>query len=305
MDLPDLDDLEFFDGIATAGTLTEAARRWGVSTSAVSKRLASLERRLGAQLVRRSTRRLSLTDEGDRYAAGAARLLPLISDLEEDVGRRRGALRGRVAVHATMGLGRSHVAPALGAFAATNPGVSVELELSHLPLHVAGSPFDFAIRVGHRDDSALLCRTLLPNRRVVCASPGYVTEHGAPRCLTDIAEHQCIVIREIDTDHTVWRFGDDAAETTVRVPGTMITNDGDVATRWCVDGHGLLMRSLWHVGPLLRDGVLVRVLHEVPTPRADVVAMYPAGRHLSRRAAAALDHLADELDRRLGDATAD
>ncbi|MGD9986193.1 LysR family transcriptional regulator [Pseudonocardia sp.] len=304
MDLPDLDDLEFFDGIATAGTLTEAARRWGVSTSAVSKRLAHLERRLGAQLVRRSTRRLSLTEEGDRYAAGAARLLPLISDLEEDVGRRRGALRGRVAVHATMGLGRAHVAPALGAFAAAHPGVSVELELSHLPLHVAGSPFDVAVRVGHRDDSSLRTRTLLPNRRVVCASPRYVAEHGAPHRLTDIADHHCIVIREIDTDHTVWRFGDDDAETTLRVPGTMITNDGDVATRWCVDGHGLLMRSLWHVGPLLRDGVLVRVLHEVPTPSADVVAMYPAGRHLSRRAAAALDHLADELHRRLGDATA-
>ncbi|GAY12752.1 LysR family transcriptional regulator [Pseudonocardia sp. N23] len=304
MDLPDRDDLQFFDGIAAAGTLTEAARRWGVSTSAVSKRLAHLERRLGAQLVRRSTRRLSLTDEGERYAAGAARLLPLISDLEEDVGHRRGALRGRVAVHCTMGLGRSHVAPALGAFAAEHPGVSLELELSHLPLHVAGSPFDFAIRVGSRDDSAVRTRTLLPNRRVVCASPRYLAEHAAPQTLTDLAGHHCIVIREIDTDHTVWRFGTDGDETTVRVPGTMISNDGDVATRWCVDGHGLLMRSLWHVGPLLRDGVLVRVLREVPTPRADVVAIHPVGRHLSRRAAAALDHLAAELDRRLGAATA-
>lgn len=304
MDLPDLDDLEFFDGIATAGTLTEAARRWRVSTSAVSKRLAHLERRLGAQLVRRSTRRLSLTDEGVRYAAGAARLLPLINDLEEDVGHRRDVLRGSVAVHCTMGLGRAHVAPVMGAFAAANPAVSVELELSHLPLHVAGSPFDFAIRVGRRDDTSVRTRMLLPNRRVVCASPNYLATRPAPRGLTDLADHDCIVIREIDTDHALWRFGSDGAETTVRVPGTMVTNDGDVATRWCLDGHGLIMRSLWHVGPLLRDGALVRVLEDVPTPRADVVAVHPAHHALSRRAAAALDHLAVELDRRLGAATA-
>ncbi|MFP5022576.1 LysR family transcriptional regulator [Pseudonocardia phyllosphaerae] len=298
MDLPELDDLRFFSGVAAAGTLTEAARVWGVSVSAVSKRLARLERRLGARLVQRSTRRLTLTDEGRRYAAGAADVLGQIDDLEDDVGRGSGRLHGRVAVHSSMGFGRAHVAPLLGSFAAAHPDLRVDLELSHLPVHVGGTGYDLAIRTAPLPDSRLHARPLVRNRRVVCAAPDYLRRRGTPRELAELAGHDCIVIRETDTAYAHWRFGTSPADSTaVRVTGAMTCNDGEVATAWCLAGRGLVMRSLWQVAPLLAAGDLVQVLDDVPTPPADFLAVHDA--HPPRRVAAVLDHLATGLAERL------
>lgn len=290
MDLPEVDDLQFFDRVARCATLTEAARTWGVSTSAVSKRLARLENRIGIRLINRSTRRLSLTGEGLHYAAGVAEILGRIADLEESVTTDQRALRGRVAVHSTIGLGRAHIAPLLGTLRTRHPGVEVELDLSHLPLNITGTSFDLAIRVGRLKDSRLQFRRLHENRRVLCAAPGYLAGRTRPTSPADLADHQCIVIRENDSDYAIWRFGDEADETAIRVHGSMISNDGDIATRWCLQGHGLLMRSLWQVAPMFRDGTLEQVLPEIPTPPADIYAVHGAGRP-PRRVLAVLDHL--------------
>ncbi|OLL75540.1 Transcriptional regulator, LysR family [Pseudonocardia sp. Ae168_Ps1] len=297
MDLPELDDLRFFTGIAAAGTLTEAARVWGVSVSAVSKRLARLERRLGARLVNRSTRRLTLTDEGRRYAEGAVDVLGRIDDLEDDIGRRSARLHGRIAIHATMGFGRSHLAPLLGSFGAAHPDLRIDLELSHLPVHVGGTGYDFAVRAGPLPDSRMHARPLLRNRRVVCAAPSYVARRGEPRTLGELAEHDCIVIRENDTAYAHWRFGTGADVAGVRVTGSTTCNDGEVATAWCLAGRGLVMRSLWQVAPLLEAGELVQVLPGIPTPPADLVAVHDASP--PRRVVAALDHLVAGLAERL------
>ncbi|MDI2028170.1 LysR family transcriptional regulator [Saccharopolyspora sp. TS4A08] len=298
MELPELDDLQFFDGIARATTLTGSARQWGVNVSTVSKRLARLERRLGVQLVNRSTRRLSLTAEGRRYAEGAGRLLGQIADLEDDIGEQRAGLRGRISVHSSIGLGRAHIAPLLGELAAAHSDLEVDLELSHLPVHVAGTPYDFAVRVGRLPDSRLHARLLHANRRVVCAAPGYLERRGEPRTLPDLAEHDCIVIRENDTDFMNWRFGEEGDQA-VRVAGAMVSNDGDVATEWCLAGRGMVMRSLWQVAPLLRDGRLVQVLPEIPSPRADIYALSRPVQALPRRAREAIEHLRRGLATRL------
>ncbi|MFD4253375.1 LysR family transcriptional regulator [Amycolatopsis thermoflava] len=301
MELPEFDDLRFFAGVAAASTLTEAGHRWGVSVSAVSKRLARLERRLDAQLINRSTRRFTLTPEGERYRDVAAEVLQRIDDVEDEIGRQRHGLRGRIAVQSSIGLGRAHVAPLLGELAAGHPQLRVDLELSHLPVHVGGTAFDFAVRVGPLPDSRLRSRLLHRNRRIVCAAPAYLREHGEPRTLDDLGAHSCIVIRENDTDYAIWRFGTADEPVNVRVEGTLTTNDGDVATDWCRAGRGLLMRSLWRVAPLLADGSLVPVLRELPTPRADVHAVLSGTRHPPRRVATALDHLVRGFARRLPD----
>ncbi|MEV7037557.1 LysR substrate-binding domain-containing protein [Amycolatopsis sp. NPDC051061] len=209
--------------------------------------------------------------------------------------RDRASLRGRLAVHSSIGLGRAHIAPLLGDFAQAH----TDLELSHLPLHVAGTPYDFAVRVGRLPDSRLHARLLHPNRRVVCAAPGYLERREPPRTLPDLADHDCIVIRENDIDFMNWRFGDDGDESVVRVAGTMISNDGDVATAWCLAGRGMVMRSLWQVAPLLRDGSLVRVLPGIPAPPADIYALHAAVHGLPRRAREAIEHLLDGLAARL------
>ncbi|WP_017538250.1 LysR family transcriptional regulator [Nocardiopsis halophila] len=300
--LSDLDDLEFFAAVARSPSLTSAAREWGVTLSAVSKRLTRLEERLAAQLVRRSTRRLSLTEAGELYASGARGILQDRADLEERVGRSSGRLQGPIALHSTMGLGRHHIAPLLREFAEAHPGVGVELTLSEHAFSIAGSGYDAAVRVGPPPDARLRLRRLHPNRRLVCAAPSYLEAHGAPRTPAELSGHNCLVIKENDADFGVWRFGTGPGdETAVRVSGDMAGNDGEVIVGWCLEGRGLMLRSAWHALPLIRSGRLVQVLPQVPTPPADVFAVTDATAFLPRRTRALLDHLAHGLAARLAE----
>lgn len=304
MDLSTIDDLEFFDQLARARSLTEAARTWGRSVSAVSKRLSHLETRLGVQLIRRSTRRMSLTEEGRRYAEGAQGLLERRHDLEESITARRGTLKGRITVQCTRGLGRTHIAPLLGAFTEEHPEVEVDLQLTSLPLDLARTDFDIAIRVGELRDSRLQVRRLARNRRVVCAAPSYLTDHATPQSTADLDEHNCIVLRENHHDYALWRFGAEGREI-VRVDGSLSADDGEVVTDWCARGLGLIMRSTWHVAPMLAAGTLVRVLPDIETPPADIFALVPESTLTPRRVSALIDHLGAGLTRRLEDGGAE
>ncbi|MFI9503611.1 LysR family transcriptional regulator [Nocardia sp. NPDC052566] len=292
------DDVLFFGVVAKASSLTEAAREMGTSVSSVSKRLSRIERRLGVSLMTRTTRRLTLTSEGERYAAGSAAIAAELTELEDSLSEHS-ELVGRIRVHATVGLGRAHIAPLVAEFCTAHPRVQVELELSPLPLNIAGTTFDVGIRVGALQDSRLTAKRLHPNRRIVCASPEYLRRHGTPAEPKQLHNHNCIVLRENEGDYALWRFGTDSDETAIRVAGNLSSNDGDVITRWCVEGYGLIMRSTWHVAPLLREGALVQVLTDVPTPSADIHALYLATAHVPRRISSLVDHLTEGLARRV------
>ncbi|MFF3227295.1 LysR family transcriptional regulator [Nocardia suismassiliense] len=293
------DDVTFFDIVARSRSLTEAAREFGVSVSSVSKRLAQMEARLGVLLVQRSTRRLTLTPEGERYAAGASVIAAQLEELEDSIAEQRHELRGRVHVRSTIGLGRAHISALLADFVERNPQVQVDLELSALPLNIAGTGFDIDIRVGVLPDSRLTATRLRVNRRVLCASPEYLRRNGSPATLDELDQHNCIILRENESDYALWRFESGGKELAVRVAGNLISNDGDVITRWCLEGRGLVMRSLWHVDPLLRDGSLVQVLPDIQTPSADISALYAAAAPLPRRTRAVIDHLKAGLGPRI------
>ncbi|QIS12889.1 LysR family transcriptional regulator [Nocardia arthritidis] len=294
------DDVLFFDIVARSRSLTEAAREFGVSVSAVSKRLAQIESRLGVPLIQRTTRRLSLTPEGERYAAGAARIAAELEQLEDSVAEQHGELRGRLHVRSTIGLGRAHIADLVAEFVGAHPQSQIDLELSSAPLNIAGTGFDIDIHVGALPDSRLTATRLCRNRRIVCAAPEYLREHGAPATTAELDRHNCIVLRENESDYALWRFVEpDGKESAVRVTGNLVSNDGDVIVGWCLEGRGLIMRSLWHVGPLLRAGALVRVLPEIDTPSADIYATYAAAPAVPRRTRALLDHLERGLAARI------
>ncbi|MFC9557036.1 LysR family transcriptional regulator [Rhodococcus sp. NPDC056960] len=293
------DDALFFDVVARASSLTEAAREFGVSVSSVSKRLSRIEGRLGVRLIQRTTRRLTLTSEGERYAAGAAVIAAELTELEESISEAHAELVGRVRIHATLGLGRAHIAPLVAQFLDKHPRLNIELDLSPLPLNIAGTTFDIGIRVGSLQDSRLTAKRLCRNRRVVCAAPEYLERCGIPLEPKDLEHHNCIVIRENEGDYALWRFGADHDETAIRVSGNLLCNDGDAVTQWCVEGHGVIMRSIWHVAPLLRDGTLVQVLPHIPTPAADVHALYSATAQVPRRIRELVDHLATGLSGRI------
>lgn len=174
-----LDDLAFFRQLALAGNLTATARELGLSLSAVSKRLKQIEARLGVELATRTTRRWTLTAEGERYLARGMALLEELAELEESLGEDRRALAGPIRINATFGFGRRHVAPLLSDFCAQHPGIEASLELSNFPAPLVEG-VDLGIRIGEPPDSRLVARRLVINRRVPCASPDYLTRHGRP-----------------------------------------------------------------------------------------------------------------------------
>jgi LysR family transcriptional regulator, transcriptional activator for dmlA len=291
------DDAQFFATVSTARSLTAAARELGTSVSTVSKRLSRLEARLGTRLVARTTRSFSLTSEGERYALGAKRIASDLVALEDSLSDA-GEPAGRIRVQTSAGIGRHHISPLVGEFCARHRRVQVDVQLSPLPLGAIESSFDVGIRVGSIHDSRLTAKRLCHNTRIVCAAPDYVRRHGRPEHPSELSRHNCLILRENDGDYALWRFGADGAQS-VRVDGSLSSNDGDVITQWCVDGHGLIMRSSWHVRALLDRGVLVPLLTDHVTPTADVHAVYSATAVVPNRVRSLIGFLAERLPARV------
>src|SRR5262245_54839444 len=189
-------DLGFFSALAAKGSLSAAARELGVTTPAVSKHLAQIEARLGVPLVRRTTRRMSLTPEGELYLAHARRILGEIDEMEEQLGTSKESPKGLLRVNASLGFGRSHVAPLISRFVRKYPQVEVQLQLSVDPPPLAEDSFDICIRFGTPPDARVVARRIAPNRRLLCAAPAYLAKHGTPKAPRDLARHNCIGLRQ-------------------------------------------------------------------------------------------------------------
>ena len=289
-------DLGFFSALVRAGSLSAAGREMGVSTAAVSKHLAQMESRLGVALVNRSTRRMGLTSEGELYLEHARRILASIDDLGQQLGATRGQPQGLLRVNATLGFGRSHVAPLISSFVRKHPLVELQLQLSVDPPALTEDLFDVNVRFGAPPEARVIARFLAPNRRLLCASPAYLARHGTPKQASELARHNCIGIRQGDEAYGSWRLSNGrsvgSGSETVKVRGNLTTNDGGVAVQWALDGHGILMRAEWDVERYLKCGRLVQVLPQCTTPDADIYAVYPQRHRLSTRVRAFVDYLA-------------
>jgi DNA-binding transcriptional LysR family regulator len=289
-------DLGFFSTLASAGSLSAAARELGVTTPAVSKHLALMESRVGVSLVNRSTRRMSLTPEGEVYLEHARRILGDIDGMEELLGVSRATPKGLLRVNATLGFGRSHVAPLISRFVRKYPEVEVQLQLSVSPPALTEDLFDVCVRFGAPPDSRVIARRIAPNRRLLCAAPAYLAKRGIPKVPNDLTKHNCIGIRQGEEAYGVWRLasgrGRNATTEAVKTRGNLATNDGEIAVNWALDGHGIMMRAEWDIERYLRNGRLVQVLPQYFTPDADIYAVYPQRHQLAARVRAFVDFLA-------------
>ena len=289
-------DLGFFSALASATSLSAAAREMGVTTPAVSKHLALMEARVGVLLVNRSTRRMSLTPEGELYLAHARRILAEIDGMGELLGVAKATPKGLLRVNATLGFGRSHLAPLISSFVRQHPEVEVQLQLSVSPPAVTEDLFDVCIRFGAPPDSRVIARNLGANRRLLCAAPAYLAKHGMPKVPNDLTKHNCIGIRQGEEAYGVWRLTRgklrNAKSETVKTRGNLTTNDGGIAVNWALDGHGIVMRAEWDVARHLATGRLVQVLPQYFTPEADIYAVYPQRLQLAARVRAFVDFLA-------------
>ncbi len=295
-------DLGFFSVLASVGSLSAAARELGITTPAVSKHLALMESRVGVTLISRTTRRMSLTPEGELYLEHARRILGDIDHMEALLGVSKATPKGLLRVNATLGFGRSHVAPLISKFARKYPQVEVQLQLSVNPPMLTEDAFDVCIRFGAPPDTRVIARRLAPNRRLLCAAPSYLAKRGIPKVPNDLTRHNCIGIRQGEEAYGVWRLtsgrGKSATTEAIKTRGTLSTNDGEIAVNWALDGHGILMRAEWDIERYLKSGRLVQVLPQCHTPDADLYAVYPQRHQLAARVRAFVDFVAQSFTHR-------
>lgn len=286
-----ISELDFFTIIVKAGSLTAAARELGVTPPSVSKRLAQMERRFGVALLNRTTRRLSLTDEGEIYQENATRILAEVDALEQLVSRNRSAPKGLLRLNAPLGFGRTYITPIVSRFVRQYPEMDVQLQLTDHPLSLTDAAFDIGIRFGDLPDARIIARRIAPNRRLLCAAPSYLARHGVPKTPHDLSRHNCIVLRQNDVAWGTWQFRKGKQMQTVKVRGSLASNDGEVTLNWALDGHGIALRAEWDIAKYLRSGRLQLVLADYAAPPADIFAVYPERHHRSAKVRCFVDFL--------------
>ncbi len=275
---------------ATRGSLSAAARAEGVTPAIMGRRLDALESRLGVRLLTRTTRKLTLTFEGQAFLEDCQRVLNDLANAEASVSLGGVKASGHLRLSAPAGFGRIHVAPHLAAFMDANPEVTVSLDLSDRLVDLVNEGIDCTVRIGELADSSLVSVRLGDMRRMVVASPAYLERHGAPRTLADLAHHECFSLGP----QRGWSFRDleqPGKTVIIKVTGRLECNDGAVLHEWALAGRGLAWRSLWEVGDDVRAGRLVPVLEDYAAPPLGIYAVFPQRRQLPLRVRLFIDLL--------------
>lgn len=292
--IDDLPGLAAFALVVREGSFTAAARRIGVTKATVSKRVQALERRHGAQLLHRTTRRVRPTGIGSELYESAALLLEVAEHSRRTFDHAGPADRGRLRITAPVGVGEQLVAPVVAGWASAHPDLGVELVVDDAPVDLAAERFDLGIRAGLLDDDALIARRIAPLTLVLCGGPAYLARRGAPRRAADLARHAWVLHPGLgQPQQIVLRRGEERR--TAQLQAGVLTN-GAMAMRAFVEaGLGLGLLPDFVAAPALHSGTLVRVLPRYHVERGAIHAVYPATRFVPRRVRAFLDHLVEHL----------
>lgn len=285
-----------FARVVEAGSFTAAAERLGLSKSAISKQIARLESHLGAQLLHRTTRRLSPTEVGTALYERCARIAEEVEAAEEIASRLHAAPRGLLRVNAPVTFGHQHLGPLVAEFLARYPEVRLELTLNDRFVDMVEEGFDVAVRIATLADSSLIARRLAPGRRVLCAAPSYLARRGTPTVPSDLARHDCLIYT-LGSSQNEWRFrprSGGPAET-VRVDGPLHGNNGELLLAAAVAGLGIIMTPTFIAGPEISAGRLVQLLPNYDDGFGGIYAVYPPGRHLSPKVRAFVDFLVERF----------
>ena len=268
------EDLKVFLTVIRKNGFASAAEELGYSPAYISKRISVLESTLSTKLLHRTTRRIALTDDGERARIWAEKLLGDLDDFVGEIFEARHQPTGSLHICSSFGFGRNHVAPALCNLSQIYPKLDIRLDVFDRVVDIVGEGFDLEIRVGDDLPGQHLGRKLVSNRRVLCATPEYLARRGMPLSLDDLKNHDCLVLKERDNAFGVWSLTKDGQEESVRVSGPLSSNSGEIVLEWALSGGGILLRSMWDVKPMLEQGRLVQVLHDY-SQSANVWAVYP------------------------------
>ncbi len=290
-----LTDIAVFVQVVDSGSFTAAAERLGMSKSVVSKYVTRLEDHLGARLLNRTTRRLSLTEIGRTFYEHSQSGLREIEEAEAEVSRLQGAPRGTLRLNAPMSFGILHIAPAIPDFIARYPELSVEMNLDDRQIDLVEEGFDLGIRIAELPDSSLVARRLAPCKHVVCGAPGYFRRHGIPRNPEELRNHNAITFK-YQSSAREWHFISPAG-TAVRIPvtGSIQMNNSLALRETLVREAGVSMIPTFIVGADIKEGTLRAVLTDHKTLELSIYAIYPQHRHLSPKVRAFVDFIADRI----------
>jgi DNA-binding transcriptional LysR family regulator len=286
-----LSDIAVFIQVVDSGSFTATADRLGLSKSVVSKYVTRLEDRLGARLLNRTTRRLSLTEVGRAFYERSRKGLQEIEEAEAEVSRLQSAPRGVLRLNSPMSFGIQHIAPALAEFMALYTDLSVEMSLDDRRVNLVEEGFDLAIRIGELPDSSLVARRLGPCRHVVCGAPGYFKRHGVPRSLDELRRHNAIAYQYQDSPRE-WRFiSPHGNPVSVPVSGSLQMNNSLALREALLQEAGIMLTPTFIVGADLQAGRLQAILQEYKALEVSIYAVYPQRRHLSPKVRAFIDFL--------------
>lgn len=288
--LPNLEDLNIFVQVAKRASFAAVAEQLGMSAAFISKRVRLLEQQMGVRLLHRTTRRVSLSEEGERVYQWALQIFETVQRMGDDISTQHRVPVGQLRIASSLGLGRRFVAPALSELAERYPQLDIRLDVHDRLVDLIEEGVDLDIRVGNVIAPHLIAKPLAHNRRVLCAAPAYLQRRGTPRQLAELSSHDCLVIKERDHPFGVWQLQGPQGEQSVRVTGGLSTNHGEVAHQWCLDGRGILLRSYWDVHDSLADGRLLPVLEDYHQA-ADIWAVYTSPLASSAKVRVAVEFL--------------
>ncbi len=287
--MADFLDLKIFARVVEAGSLSAAGRELHISPTVVSKRLTRLEEQLGARLLQRTTRQLTLTEIGEGYHERIVKVLDALEEAESFVSGT-GAPRGTLRISAPTSFSRLHIAPRLKEFFERYPDIRLELVLSDDYVDLVGGGFDVVVRIGSLEDSSMVARRLAPNRRIFCATPEYLAKHGEPQHVDELAQHNLLAA----SAQVEWRVDGPEGSVVLRPHGMLQTNSAEVVREAVVSGLGIGLRSTWDVSNELRTGVLRRILPAYAgSDKVSIYAIYPSRRLVPPKVRAFVDYLAE------------
>jgi len=282
-------DLEIFARVVTAGSMSAAGRELDLSPAVVSKRISHLETRLGTRLFHRTTRQLQLTETGRGFYERVVQILATVQEAEAFVSSGHERAGGSLKVTAPTGFSRMHIAPYLGKFLKQYPDLSIEILATDSIVDIVREGIDVAIRLSELDDSSMVAKKLAPCRRLFCATPEYLKEHGTPKTLGDLSKHKIII-----ENNTTWRLQGPEGLTALKLSGEIKTNSSEIVHQALLAGCGIALRSTWQVRDELLSKKLVHILPQYrEAPGVAVYAIYPDKQYIPARLRVFVDFLAD------------
>lgn len=273
--LPKIADLSVFCTVARKKSFIGASTELGTSPAFISKRIQMLEQQLQCTLFHRSTRSVSLTENGKLVLEWASRIINDVEEMTETLTSQEDNPTGTFVITSSLGFGRCHVAPLLSELITRYPRMQIRFDTIDTMLDLIEHDIDLDVRIGNGIAPNMIAKKLAPNKRVLCAAPRYLSSRGQPQHLKDLLHHDCLVIKERDHPFGLWRLNSVYGDQSINVDGPLASNNGEMVRLWALAGHGIMLRSLWDIGPEIASGKLVQVLPDY-WQDADVWAVYPS-----------------------------